>query len=172
LNSRSGKHGLSKDETSAFAEALLRDLDPATRAVVKLDNLYHRNWQFVLRFTDGVEGEDCWNVLRDVKAKLKGVRGNVRDLYAVLEQPPWKAIANRHLRAAAQALRETLQAPMEFMFEWRQSQLYLTKLAEEKKDVLLGCEIRKECRWQWTAIAIDKLGVDSAKLARAFVAAL
>jgi hypothetical protein len=167
-----GRNGLSKDEATRIAEALLGDMDKDLRAMIKLDGLFHRNWQLVLRFVDGVEGEDCWNVLREVKSKLLGVRVNDRDLYATMEQPPWKALANRHLRAAAQAMRETVQSSMEFAFEWKQPQLYLTKLDGKQMDVLLGSEHRKECRWQWNSVALDKLGIAVPQLARAFEAAL
>jgi hypothetical protein len=146
----SGKNGLTRTEAQAILEGLVADLPNDMQSLVQIAAPFHRNWQLTLRFQNDLPSDDCWSVFKEVKklCEKTELRGN--KLYCIMESPPWKLIAKKHMRAAGQAIRELLKKDVQYSFDWKQSQLWISAITGEPLDIMAGSEYRRDSVWNFS----------------------
>jgi hypothetical protein len=167
-----GRNGLSREEAQKMADGVVADLPADMRALVEVPQPFHRNWQITLRFQADLPSEDCWTVFKEVKRICEGIKIRDKSIYCIMESPPWKVIANRHMRSAGQAFRECLNKPCELTLDWKQSQVWVSKIGTETVDAMIGHEHRASCTWCFNWVALEKLGLAREAIQRAFDNAL
>jgi hypothetical protein len=132
--------------------------------------IFHRNWQGAFVFNSGVSSDHAWDIFRALKDLVKnGPKLLNRELYLAMEMPPWKKEANRQMRLFGEAVEEVLgKGVAELALDWASSQVWITALRGEGVDAMLGSWKRDTGTFCISALALQKLGIDSAKVEAAF----
>lgn len=126
--------------------------------VERASHPYMSNWQSVWHLVPGTPKDSAFHLAKVLNDKLKAaaIRVSGREVYVVVEKPPWRKARDSEVRAANDVIVELKAPEFDIKMEFATGCLWCVHPFK----ACLGYHDRKTDAWSWCRGAVEKMNLD------------